>query len=203
MKLSLLALTVFSIAALAAQPAALTIDDVTKMVQASVAKDLILKTIAESAAPFQLNPDQLIALKRAGVPDDIVRAMMTPGHSNAKKAFRITRFSSQEQAAGPSADAVAVPAGSKVYVATADGFDTYLTAALRENKVPLMVVSEKDKADYELSGAPKEQTVVKLVSIKTHEVVFAYTITKKDAKHGPQTIAEACAERMKEAFAGE
>jgi hypothetical protein len=195
-------LVVFCGAVLGGQRA-LTIDDVTKMVQAGVAKDLILKTIAESPVPFQLNPDQLIALKRTGVPDDIVRAMMPGGHSDAKKAFHITRFSSQEQAAGRSADAAGVPAGSKVYIATADGFDTYLTAALRKNKVPLMVVSEKDKAEYELTGAPKEQSAVRLVNVKTHEVVFAYTITKKDAKHGPESVAEACAERMKEAFGGE
>jgi hypothetical protein len=202
MKLSILALT-FCAAVFAGQPA-LTIDDVTRMVQAGVAKDLILKTIAESPVPFQLNPDQLIALKKAGVPDEIVRAMITPpGHSNAKKAFHITRFSSQEQGAGPSAEAIGVAPGSKVYIASADGFDTYLTAALRKNKVPLVVVSEKDKADYELAGVPKEQAAVKLVNVKTNEVVFAYTITKKDAKHGPQTIAEACAERMKEAFAAE
>jgi hypothetical protein len=201
MRFSILAFTVFCGAALAGQQA-LTIDDVTKMVLAGVAQDLILKTIAESAVPFQLNPDQLIALKRSGVPDDIVRAMMVHGSPNPIKPFHGVRFSSQEQAVR-SADAIAVPAGSKVYVATADGFGTYLTAALRKNKVPIVVVTEKDKADYELSGVPKEQASVKLVNLKTQEVAFAYTITKKDAKHGPEGVAEACAGHMKVAFAGE
>jgi hypothetical protein len=85
MKLSVLALTLFCAAALAGQQA-LSIDDVTKMVQAGVAQDLILKTIAEPGVRFQLNPDQLITLKRAGVPDDVVRAMMA-GQSNVKKRF--------------------------------------------------------------------------------------------------------------------
>jgi hypothetical protein len=201
MKLTILALTVICGAALAGQPA-LTIDDVTKMVQAGVAQDLILKTIAESAVPFQLRPDQLITLKRAGVPDDIVRAMMVHGSPNPIKPFHEVRFSSLEQVAR-SAGSIAVPAGSKVYVPTANGFDTELTVALRKNKVPLVVVTEKDKADYELSGVPNEQASVKLVNLKTHEVAFAYTITKKDAKRGPQSVAEACAEHMKEAFAGE
>jgi len=200
MKFSILAFTVFCGAALAGQPA-LTIDDVTKMVQAGVAQDLILKTIAESAVPFQLNPNQLIALKRSGVPDDIVRAMMVHGSPSPIKPFHGVRFSSQEQVVR-SADAIAVPAGSKVYVA-ADVFGAYLTAALRKNKVPVVVVTEKDKADYELSGVPKEQASVKLVNLKTHEVAFAYTITKKDAKHGPEGVAEAYAGHMKEAFAGE
>jgi hypothetical protein len=202
MRLCILALTVFCAAAVAGQQPALTIDDVTKMVQAGVAKDLILKTIADSPVPFQLNPDQLIALKKAGVPDEIVRAMTTVGHGGLKRVFHEVRFSSLEQG-GPSGDGIGVPAGSKIYIATRDGFDTYLTAALRKSKVPLVVVSEKDKADYEFSGIPSEHSAVKLVNVKTHEVVFAYTITKKDAKHGPQTIAEACAQHIKEGFAGE
>lgn len=50
-------------------------------------------------------------------------------------------------AAGPS-----VPAGSKVYIDAGDGFDTYLTAALQKKKVPIVVVVDKEKADYELSA---------------------------------------------------
>ena len=201
MKLSILALTLFCAAVIAGQQA-LTIDEVTRMVQAGVAQDLILKTIAESAVAFQLNPDHLIALKKAGVPDDIVRAMLVVGHGSVKRPFHGVRFSSQEQAVA-SAGSISVPAGSKVYVATGDGFGSYLTAALQKNKVPVVVVTEKDKADYELSGVPKERATVKVVSLRTHEVVFAYAVTKKDAKHGAQTVAESCAEHMKEALAGE
>jgi curli biogenesis system outer membrane secretion channel CsgG len=114
-------------------------------------------------------------------------------------------------AAGPS-----VPAGSKVYVEAADGFDTYLTAALQKKKVPVVVVTEKDKADYELSGVSDhqkagwakvvfmgqihsdEQAGVKLVNLKTGEVVFAYAVNKKNSVHGRQTAAESCAKHMKE-----
>jgi hypothetical protein len=69
--------------------------------------------------------------------------------------------------------------------------------------VPVIVVSERDKADYELSAVPKERASVKLVNLKTREVVFAYAVNKKVANHGPQAVAEACAEHMKEAVAGE
>ncbi len=100
-------------------------------------------------------------------------------------------------AAGPT-----VPAGSKVYVEAADGFDTYLAAALQKKKVPVVMVADKDKADYELSGVSDhqkagwakvvfmgqihsdEQASVKLVNIKTAEVVFAYAVNKKNSLHG-------------------
>lgn len=118
--------------------------------------------------------------------------------------------------AGPS-----VPAGSRIYIEAGDGFDTYLTAALQKKKVPVVVVVDKDKAEYELSGVSDhqkagwakvvfmgqihsdEQASVKLVNIKTGEVVFAYAVNKKNSMHGRQTAAEACAKHMMEAVAGQ
>ncbi len=112
-----------------------------------------------------------------------------------------------------------VPAGSKIYIEAADGFDTYLTAALRKKKVPVSVVDDKAKADYHLSGVSDhqkagwaktvflgqihsdEQAGIKLVNIKTGEVVFAYAVNKKNSLHGRQTAAEACAKHMNEVVA--
>jgi co-chaperonin GroES (HSP10) len=114
-----------------------------------------------------------------------------------------------------------VPAGSRIYIEAGDGFDTYLTAALQKKKVPVVVVVDKDKAEYELSGVSDhqkagwakvvfmgqihsdEQASVKLVNIKTGEVVFAYAGNKKNSMHGRQTAAEACAKHMMEAVAGQ
>ena len=109
-------------------------------------------------------------------------------------------------------------AGSKIYVEAADGFDTYLTAALQKKKVPVTVVTTKEKADYELDGVSDhqkagwakvvflgqihsdDQASVKLVNLKTGEVVFAYAVNKKNTLHGKQTAAEACAKHLKEIF---
>ncbi len=111
-----------------------------------------------------------------------------------------------------------VAPGSKIYVEAADGFDTYLTAALEKKKVPVVVVTDKAKADYELSGVSDqqkagwakiaftgqihsdEQASVKLVQLKTNQVVFAYAVNKKNSLHGRQTAAEACAKHLKEAM---
>ncbi len=113
-----------------------------------------------------------------------------------------------------------LPEGSKVYIEAADGFDTYLTAALQKKKVPVTVVTEKAQADYELTGVSDhqkpgwakiaftgsihsdEQASVKLINMKTSEVVFAYAVNKKNSLHGRQTAAEACAKHMKQAIEG-
>jgi hypothetical protein len=42
-----------------------------------------------------------------------------------------------------------------------------------------------------------EQASVKLVNLKSGEVVFAYAVNKKNSLHGRQTAAEACAKHMK------
>ena len=112
-----------------------------------------------------------------------------------------------------------VPSGSKVFVEATDGFDTYLDAALRKKHVPLVVVTDREKADYALEGVSDhvkagwakvvflaqihsdEQAGIRLVNLKTSEVVFAYAVNKKNSLHGRQTAAEACAKHLKEVVA--
>jgi hypothetical protein len=109
-----------------------------------------------------------------------------------------------------------VPSGSKIFVEAADGFDTYLDAALRKKHVPVVVVANKEKADYSLEGVSDhvkagwaktvflgqihsdEQAGIRLVNEKTGEVVFAYAVNKKNSLHGRQTAAEACAKHLKD-----
>jgi hypothetical protein len=109
-----------------------------------------------------------------------------------------------------------IPAGSKVFVAPMDGFETYLKAALDQKKVPLTVVEDRDKADFEISGAAdsqkagaakkiimldwrsKEQASIKVTNIKTSVVVFAYSVHKASSAHGKRSSAEACAKHLKE-----
>lgn len=113
-----------------------------------------------------------------------------------------------------------LPEGSKIYIEAADGFDTYLTAALQKKHVPVTVVTDKTQAEYELTGVSDhqkagwakvaftgsihsdEQASVKLINIKSSEVVFAYAVNKKNSLHGRQTAAEACAKHLKEAMEG-
>jgi len=55
---------------------ALTNDGVVKMVKAGLADDLIVSTVRSEPARYAVGPDDLIALKNAGVSDKVVAAMV-------------------------------------------------------------------------------------------------------------------------------
>ena len=111
--------------------------------------------------------------------------------------------------------AKSIPPGSKIYVDADGSFSTYLSAALQKKKVPVTVVANSEKADYVLSGTSQHEekswaskvflshrdtteASVKLVHVKSSEVVWAYNVHKKNSARGHQSTAEACAKHFKE-----
>ncbi len=108
-----------------------------------------------------------------------------------------------------------IPANSKVYVAPMDGFETYIIAAIKEKDVPVQVVADREKADYEIRGTSEtekagwartiftgqtrsnEQASITLADVKTSEIIFA-SVNKVNAFRGKQSAAEACAKHMKD-----
>ncbi len=114
-----------------------------------------------------------------------------------------------------------IESGSRVYVAPMEGgFDISLVAALVKKQVPIVIVNDKTKADYEISGisesdkagwakmlflgtdASNEQASIKVVYLKSGEVVFGYNVKKENSARGRQSAAEACAKHMKENIEG-
>jgi hypothetical protein len=110
-----------------------------------------------------------------------------------------------------------IPRGARVFIAPVEGgFENYLAAAIQQKKVPVVVVTVRDKAEFEISGvaetekaswakmlfmgsaASKEQAGIKIVNLKSDEVVFAYAVHKGNSVRGHQSAAEACAKHMKE-----
>jgi hypothetical protein len=70
---------VFTVAATAAaQDAPLTKDQVIQMWKAGLSEDVILARVNAEPAPMKLSADDLIALKQAGVTDNIIKAMLAP-----------------------------------------------------------------------------------------------------------------------------
>ena len=114
--------------------------------------------------------------------------------------------------------AFTVSCSEPIYVAPGDGFDTFLAAALNKKKVNVVVVADKEKADYVLEATSQsekagwaktiflgqtgsnEEASVRLVNIKTSEVVFAYAVHKRNSAHGKQSTAESCAKYLKDAI---
>jgi hypothetical protein len=110
-----------------------------------------------------------------------------------------------------------IPRGAKVFIAPVEGgFENYLAAAIQKKNVPVVVVTVREKAEFEISGvaesekagwakmlflgsaASREQAGIKIVDLKTDEVVFAYAVHKGNSARGRQSAAEACAKHMKE-----
>lgn len=109
-----------------------------------------------------------------------------------------------------------VPAQSKVYVAPADGYETYMIAALAKKKTPVLVVRDKESADFEIGAVSEsskagitrtilfgqigtdEKASFTVTNLQTNVVAFAYSVNKKGSARGKQSSAKAFAKHLKE-----
>ena|SRR5271157_4483550 len=99
--------------------------------------------------------------------------------------------------------------GARVFIEKMDGFEDYLMAALQAKQVPVTVVTDKDKADFFISGHAKSsfqdehhvEATIKAVN-KEGDVVFAYAFDVSYTIHGKQSAAEACAKSLKKEITG-
>jgi len=110
---------------------------------------------------------------------------------------------------------------SRIYIAPIEGgFDTFLAAAIIKKQVPVTVVTDRTKADYEITGIASTEKAgwakmlfmgvdnsndlasVKVVELKSSEVVYGYAVRKGNSYRGKQSAAEACAKHLKEKIEG-
>jgi len=115
-----------------------------------------------------------------------------------------------------------IPKGAKVFVAPiAEGFDTYLKDAIAKKKVPVEITTNRDQADYEITGAAetqkastakkvimgnwhsREEASITVSNIKSGEVVWAYSVHQEASTHGKRSSAESCAKHLKDAIEGQ
>jgi hypothetical protein len=111
----------------------------------------------------------------------------------------------------------AIERSSRIYIAPIEGgFDTFLAAAIIKKQVPVVVVTDRAKADYEITGIANTEKAgwakmlfmgvdnsndlasIKVVEIKSSEVVYGYAVRKGNSYRGKQSAAEACAKHLKE-----
>ena len=111
-----------------------------------------------------------------------------------------------------------IESGSKIFIAPMGGFENYVTAGIIKKNVPVVVVADRDKAEYEIRGSAEtekagwakmlfigsqqsnEQASIVVRKIKTDEIVFAYSVNKLNSAHGKQSAGEACAKHLREAI---
>jgi hypothetical protein len=128
--------------------------------------------------------------------------------------------SKNQEAKAPEKTEKKIPANSKVFLAPMGGFEEDLKAAIQSKKVPVVLVTDKDQADYEIAGTSdtekastakkvvmwnwhsNEQASITVTDHKSGEVVFAYSVNKKSSAHGKRSTAEACAKHLKEQIEG-
>jgi len=109
-----------------------------------------------------------------------------------------------------------IPHGAKVYIAPMDGFETFLKAAIIKKKVPVEVIEDRQKADFEITGVAEskkagaakkiimgsfhstEDASIKVSSLKSGEIVYAYSVHEENSTHGKQSSAESCAKHLKD-----
>ena len=110
-----------------------------------------------------------------------------------------------------------LPSGARIFIALMpNGFETYVAAGIEKKKVPVRLVTDREKADYELSGVSdsdkagwakmlflgsqqtNETASIKIVNLKTGSVVFAYSVNKTNSARGKQSAGEAVAKHINE-----
>jgi hypothetical protein len=101
----------------------------------------------------------------------------------------------------PRANSEYISRGAKVFIEKMDGFEDNFVAALHKKQVPVVIVTDRDKADFVFSGyytinQEHVEANVKAVN-KDGTVVFAYDFVQDYALHGKQSAAEACAKNLK------
>lgn len=115
----------------------------------------------------------------------------------------------------------AIERSSRIYIAPIEGgFDTFLAAAIIKKQVPVVVVTDRTKADYEITGIANSEKAgwakmlfmgvdnsndmasIKVVDLKSNEVVYGYSVRKGNSYRGKQSAAEACAKHLKQRIEG-
>ncbi|HET9366012.1 MAG TPA: hypothetical protein VFP71_13465 [Candidatus Angelobacter sp.] len=113
---------------------------------------------------------------------------------------------------------IKIPSGSKIYVAPMDGFENYVIAGIMKKKVPVAIVADRNKAEYEIRGGSEtekanwakmwflgsdhsnDQASIAVLEIKTGNVVFAYSVNKHSSVRGKQSTGEAIGKHLNEAI---
>jgi hypothetical protein len=141
-------------------------------------------------------------------------AQATPKNGNAADSKN-----AETTPPGPAPTAtVKVPSGSKIYVAPMGGFESYIVAGIMKKKVPVSIVADRDKADFEIKGTAEsqkagwakimftgndstnEEASINVTQIKTGAIVFAYSVHKGSSVRGKQSAGEAIGKHLNEAI---
>ncbi|OLE55113.1 MAG: hypothetical protein AUG51_05645 [Acidobacteria bacterium 13_1_20CM_3_53_8] len=96
-----------------------------------------------------------------------------------------------------------------------NGFDSYLAAAFRKKGVPLVIVADREQADFEITGTHETKKAgwaktiflgdarssasasIQIVNVRTRVVVYADSSHRGSANRGERSTAEKLAKYLK------
>jgi hypothetical protein len=129
------------------------------------------------------------------------------------------RASVQQTAPTASTKVAPFAAGAKIFLEPMDGFEQFLSRAIVKKKVPVVVVKERAKADFVLSGDAHVKKPgfftgwvldtrgggdISIKDARTGKLVFAYSFHRVDQGVAEvyiyQTWAGGCAKHLKKAL---
>jgi hypothetical protein len=143
----------------------------------------------------------------------------TPPSQDAAAAAKFASASSSDPF-----EAQLIPRNSKVFIAEfksedatkpVEGFETYMAAALRKKNVPLIMVTDRSQADFEIIGTADKKGAgwakkaflgdwrsttsasISVVNLKTGVVAFADASHRSSANKGLRSSAEKLAKYLK------
>ena len=86
---------------------------------------------------------------------------------------------------------------ARIFVQQRAGFDLYVATALHRKHVPVAIVADPKKADYEVRATlGDDETVMTMADSKTGRVVYEWTRAGHPGKRLEKAAADACAEHI-------
>lgn len=170
------------------------------------------------AQSSQQNPPQDSAPANSGTSADAPANPKTDATADAKGSKTSPTAAPATAPNHTPVNGLKIPSGSKIYVAPMAGFENYVVAGIMKKKVPVSIVADRDKADYEINGAAEsqkpgwakivflktdatnEEASINVTEIKTGAVVFAYSVHKGNSVRGKQSAGEAIGKHLNEAI---
>ncbi len=116
-----------------------------------------------------------------------------------------------------STESVVIPKGAKIFVAPMpNNFDQFIRTAIEKKQVPVTLVEDREKAEFEITGFSESQKAstakilitgswhsresasIKVANLTTGVIAFAYSYNTDNSSRGKKTSSEACAKHLKE-----
>jgi hypothetical protein len=125
---------------------------VLKLTNAGLSEDLIVSSINGQPGNYSVGTDDLVALKKAGVSERVIGAMIAKNNAPAVTPAPVAAPPGQApEPTGPTGPPVL--RGGKVFIAPMQGnLDGFLSAEILKQKLPLMVVTDEKQADLVITG---------------------------------------------------